>query len=118
MRDGKDAYGIPEPVGGGGKTHTAGADRQRENLANNDPRSWAPCAREEEDEDGNEGDLSVDRRDVVGSAVAGSVQVGFVEAGGDTDDCHEELTDQHAKGTPEEKRTTAELLNSVEGDRC
>jgi hypothetical protein len=42
----------------------------------------------------------------------------FVEANSDTNDAAEELTDEHAKCTPDEKRSTTKLLNSVEGDGC
>lgn len=42
--------------------------------------------------------------------------MGLVETNSDTDDGDEELADQHTKGTPEEKRTTTNLLHCVERD--
>lgn len=110
------AYGVPQPVGSSGESNTTGADRQREDLANDNPSTRAPGGGEEEDEDGNEGDLGIDSRDVVGNGVSDGIGVGLVEADGDTDDGNEELADEHTKGTPHEERATADLLNSVEGD--
>jgi hypothetical protein len=112
-----DAYGVPEPVGGGGETHTSGADREREDLADDDPGTRTPSASKEEDEDGNECDLGVDSGDVVGSAFTSSIEVSVVEADCDTDDGDQELADQHAQCTPDQEWATAELLDSVEGDR-
>ena len=117
--DGND--GVPQPVGGSGETNTTGADGQRENLANDDPSTRAPGGGEEEDEDGNEGNLRVDGRDVVGNEVGAAVSleallVSVVEALGDTDDSNEELADQHAESTPEEDGAAAEALDSPEGD--
>merc|ERR1712137_443333 len=60
---------VPEPVGGGGKGNTTGADREREDLANDDPGTRTPGAGKEEDEDGDEGDLGVDGRDVDGTSL-------------------------------------------------
>jgi hypothetical protein len=42
--------------------------------------------------------------------------VGVVETDGNTDNSDDKLADQHAEGTPDEQRTTTELLNGVEGD--
>jgi len=50
--DGDDS--VPEPVGGSAETHTAGTDREGEDLADNDPGTRSPGRRKEEDEDGNE----------------------------------------------------------------
>ena len=112
--DGDD--GVPEPVGGGGESNTTGADGEREDLADDDPGTGTPGAGEEEDEDGDEGNLGVDGGDVNSASLAISVDKGLVEADGDTDDGNKELADQHAKGTPDEERTTSELLNGVERD--
>lgn len=106
--------GVPEPVGGGGETNTTRSDREREDLTDHNPGSWALGGGEEEDEDGDEGNLGVDGRDVVGDRVTGSVEVGVVESDGDTNDGNEELADQHAQGTPDEERTTSKPLNGVE----
>ena len=107
---------VPKPVGCGGKGNTTGADREREDLANDDPGTRAPGAGKEEDEDGDEGDLGVDGRDVDGTSLTSGVEEGLVETDGDTNDGNEELADQHAKSTPDEQRTTTPLLNGVEGD--
>ena len=116
--DGND--GVPEPVGGGGETHTAGADRQREDLTNENPGTGTPCRGEEEDEDRNEGNLSVNGRDVVGECALGIIGggggVSVVEADSDTDDGDEELADKHAKSAPEEDGAATPLLNGEEGD--
>lgn len=108
--------GVPEPVGGGGETDTAGADGQGEDLADQDPGTRTPGGGEEEDEDGDEGDLGVDGVDVVGNGVAVGIEVGLVEADGDTDDGDDELADGHAEGTPEEDGAAAEALDGPEGD--
>merc|ERR1712113_425267 len=107
----------PEPVGSGGKTDTTGTDREREDLANDDPGTRAPGGGEEEDEDSDEGNLGVDSRNVVGNRLTGSVFVGVVEANSNTDDSNQELADQHAESTPDQERATTEPLNSPEGDR-
>jgi hypothetical protein len=109
---------VPEPVGGGRESDTTGADGEREDLTNENPCARTPSGSKEEDEDGNEGDLGVDSGDVVGDWVTSSVEVGVVESNSHTNDGDEELADQHAEGTPEEKRTTADLLHGVEGDGC
>ena len=111
--------GVPEPVGGGGETDTTRTDWQWEDLTNENPGARSPSAGEEEDEDGDEGNLGVDGGDVVGnsgSIWASADGVGLVEADGNTDDGDEELADQHTEGTPDKEWTTAELLNGVEGD--
>lgn len=114
--DGND--GVPEPVGGGGQANTTRADGQREDLADDDPGAGAPGRGEEEDEDGNEGDLGVDGRDVVGEGLGriGGIGVRLVEANRDTNDGDEELADQHAEGTIEEDGPATPLLNRVERD--
>ena len=113
--DGDD--GVPEPVGGGGESNTTGADGEREDLADDDPGTGTPGAGEEEDEDGDEGDLSIDSRDIVGERISVGIRMGFVESDGDTDDGNKELADTHTKGTNDEERSSTEFLNCVEGDR-
>ena len=113
--DGDD--GVPEPVGGGGETDTARADGEREDLADQDPGAGTPGGGEEEDEDGDEGDLRVDGVDVVGhGGLAVIEEVGLVEADGDTNDGDDELANQHAEGTPEEDGAATEALDGPEGD--
>lgn len=113
-------YGVPEPVGGGRESDTTRTDWEREDLTNDDPGTRTPGGGEEEDEDGDEGNLGVDGRDVVGEGASwvggGRGRVGVVETDSDTDNGDEELADQHTQGTPDEQRATTELLNGVEGD--
>lgn len=118
--DGND--GVPEPVGGGGETNTTGSDGEREDLADDDPCSWTPGGGEEEDEDGDEGNLSVDSASVVGTrkwvaTIWVGNFVGVVKADGDTNNGDEELADQHAKSTPEKDETTSKSFDCVERDR-
>ena len=113
--DGDD--GVPEPVGGGGERNTTGADGEREDLTDEDPGTRTPGGGEEEDEDGDERDLSVDGRKVVGAGGAISKGGGVVEALSDTDDSNEELADQHAESTVKQECATTELLHSVERER-
>jgi len=102
--DGDDA--VPEPVGGGGETDTAGADGQWEDLTDEDPGTGTPGGGEEGDVDADEGDHGGDGRGVV-----------FLEtAGGDTDDGDDEFADQHTQRTPDEDGTTTVALNGIEGD--
>lgn len=110
------AYGVPEPVGGSGETHTTRSDRKREDLADQDPGTRAPGGGKEEDEDGNECNLSIDRRKVVGAGFTGGVQVSMVESDRHANDRHEELADKHAESTVNQERTSAELFHGVEGD--
>lgn len=119
MRGGsrRKTYGIPQPVGGGGETDTAGSDGEREDLANDNPGTGAPSGGEEEDVDGDKGDLGIDGRDVVGNAVSSGVEMGLVETNRHTDDTDEELANEHTKGTPDQKWATTKLLNGVEGER-
>jgi len=113
--------GVPQPVGGGRESDTTRSDGKREDFTDQNPGTRAPSGSEEEDEDGNEGDLSVDSGDVVGAGkivTTGGVGdlVSVVETDGNTDNSDDKLADQHAEGTPDEERTATELLNSVEGD--
>jgi len=114
----RGTYSVPEPVGSSGQTNTTGTNGQWEDFTNDNPGTRTPCRCEEEYEDGDECDLGIDGWDVIGAGITSSVNyVGVVETDGDTDNSHEELTDQHAEGTPNEKRTSAESLNSVERNR-
>ena len=99
--DGDDA--VPEPVGGSRETDTTGADRDREDLTDDDPGSGTPGGGEEEDVDADKGDEGTDRALVVGE--------------GGSDSADDELTDDHAESTPDEDGAATEALNGVEGDR-
>jgi len=98
-------YAVPEPVGGGGETDTAGADWQREDLADDDPGGWTPGGGKEGDVDADEGDHGLD---------SGLVVLAW-SASSDTDDTDDELGDDHASGTEDQNATTAETLNDPEG---
>ena len=115
--DGND--GVPQPVGGGGQTNTTGSDRQREDLANDNPGTRTPGGSEPEDGDSDEGNLGVDSRNVVGNALGRvlGVGVGLVEADSDTDSGNDELTNKHTESTKDENGTTTEALDGPEGQR-
>ena len=98
--DGDDA--VPQPVGGGRETDTAGADGDGEDLADDDPRAGAPGRGEEEDVDADEGN----------EGTGGALVVG--ESGSDGSD--DELADNHSEGTPDEERAAAEALDGPERD--
>lgn len=61
----------------------------------------APGAGEEEDVDADEGNHGLD---------------GSVGAGDSSDDGNDELADNHAKSTPDEQRSSSNLLHRPEGD--
>ena len=113
--DGDD--GVPEPVGGSGEGNTTRTDGKREDLTDEDPGTRTPGGSEEEDEDGDEGDLGVDGGDVVGAGGTIWESGGVVETLSNTDDGNQELADQHTEGTEEEECAATELLHSVEGKR-
>jgi hypothetical protein len=109
--------GVPQPVGGGGESNTTGTDGKGEDLTNENPGTGTPGGGEEEDEDSDESNLSVDGGDVVGAGGAVSEGGSVVESLSNTDDGGQELADQHAKGTVQQKCATTELLHSVERER-
>lgn len=98
--NGDDA--VPEPVGGGGESDTAGTNWEGVDLANDDPGTRAPGGGEEEDVDADEGDHGGDGFGVV--------------AVSDTNDGHNELADDHAESSPQKEGTTTNPLNGVERD--
>lgn len=115
--DGDD--GVPQPVGSSGQSNTTRSDRQREDLTNDNPGTGTPGGGEEEDEDGDESNLSVDGGNVVGNVlgrVAG-IGVGLVETNGNTNDGDQELTDKHTKSTENEDSTATKSLNGPERQR-
>jgi len=104
-----------------GQGDTSRSDGQGEDLSDQDPSTRTPGRGEEEDEDGDESDLGVDGSLVLGVEKGGTVRVNadldeLVESDGDSDNGDEELTDQHSEGTDDEKRSSTESLNGVEGD--
>jgi len=99
--NGDDA--VPHPVGGSGETDTTGTDGKGEDLADKNPGSGTPGGGEEEDVDADEGDHGAD-----------SFVVGGVDG---SDNGADELANTHTNSTPDQDRTTAELLNDIEGDR-
>lgn len=108
--------GVPQPVGGGREGNTTRSDREREDLADDNPGTRTPSRGEEEDEDGNEGDLSVDSSNVVGSGVASGVKVRLVETNRHTDNGDDEQADTHTSSADNQDETTTKLLNGVERD--
>jgi len=112
--DGDDS--VPQPVGGSGETDTTSSDREREDLADDNPSSRTPGRGKEEDEDSDEGNLRVDCGNVVGNGSTRSVKMSFVEADGDTNDSNKELTNQHAESTIEKDGSSTEFFDSIEGD--
>lgn len=100
---GDGTYAVPEPVGGGRETDASGSDGQGIDLSDDDPCAWTPGGGEEEDVDADKRDHGLD-----------SLPVFAVR---DTNDGNDEFTCEHADGTPDEQRTTTELLNRPEGDR-
>jgi len=115
--------GVPEPVGGGRETNTARSDGKRENFTDDNPGTRTPGRGEEEDEDGDEGNLGVDSRNVVRdrlkSIIGGWVGnfMGVVETGSDTNDSDDELADEHTKGAIEENSSATKPLDCPEGKR-
>ena len=93
---------VPEPVGGSGKSNTTRADREREDLANDDPGGGTPGRGEEEDVDADEGD----------EAVSSYLRVGKDRA--DDGDC--ELADCHCDGAVDQERATTEALDGEDCD--
>jgi hypothetical protein len=90
------------PVGGSRQSDTLGADRQREDLANDNPRGWTPGRGKEEDVDAREDDQ------------AGARGLGALS--GSANDSDDELADEHTEGAVDQESATAELLNGPEGD--
>jgi hypothetical protein len=98
--DGSDD-GVPQPVGSGRKTDSTRTDGKREDFANQHPSAGAPSRGEEGDGQADESDLSLGRGLVI-------------DRGGGTEDCSEELANQHSNATPDEKRAAAKALDSPE----
>lgn len=95
-------YAVPEPVGRGGQGNTTGANGQGVDLADNDPGTGAPSTGKEEDVDTDE--CNHGRK---------SLRVVAISHTKDGDD---ELADDHAQSTPQQQRTTTDLLDGVEGE--
>lgn len=113
---GEETYGIPQPVRSGRQSDAARSHGEWEDLADENPSARTPRGCEEEDEDGDEGDLRVDGGDVIRQAQLWvfRVGVGVVESDGDADDGDEELTDQHAQRAPDEQRAATESFDGPE----
>ena len=96
-------YAVPKPIGRGGESNTAGTDWKRENLADDDPRTRTPGGSEEENVDADECNHGAD---------------GFgIPSIGRADNGNDELADDHAQSTPDEKGAATESLNGPERDR-
>jgi len=107
--DSNDA--VPEPVGGSREADTAGADRKREDLANDDPGGRTPGGSEEEDVDADKRNHG---RDCSG-VVQGLVIMRLTSS--DTNDADNELSNDHAQSTPDENTTTTEGFDHIETER-
>jgi hypothetical protein len=99
---GERAYAVPEPVRRGRQTDSARADRERENLANDDPGSGAPGGGKEEDVYTDEGNHGLD-----------SFRVRAINRARNGDD---ELADDHTGRAPDQNGASAESLDNVERD--
>ena len=119
-RAGKESgtYGIPQPVRRSRQCNATSTNREREDLADDDPGSRTQGRSEEEDEDGDKSDLGINGRNVVCHGTAISELVGVVEANGGTNDPDKELADQHTKRTVYQNRAAAKSLDGVKGDWC
>ncbi|KFY88418.1 hypothetical protein V500_06350, partial [Pseudogymnoascus sp. VKM F-4518 (FW-2643)] len=94
-------------VRGGGETDTARADRQGEDLADDDLGARALGEGEEGDVDADEGDHSLDGGLVVLSQGAGS----------DANNADDKLCNDHAYSAKDKDAATAEALYNLEGRR-
>lgn len=96
-------YTIPQPVRSSRQTDTTSTDGERIDFADDDPGTGTPGAGKEEDIDADERNHGRDGFGVV--------------AIGHTDDGHDEFADEHACGSPDEERASAELLDGPERNR-
>ena len=80
------------------------------------PCTGTPRGSEKEDEDGDEGNLSVHSRDVVRNAIAGRIGMSVVKPDGHTNDGNQELAYQHSQGTIHEEGAASKPLHCIEGD--
>ena len=97
-------------VGCGGHGQALCADLEWEDLAGNDPSDWSPSGGKEEDEDTDEGNGSLLSSNVLDDRDAA---ISLTQCSR-TQNSDKELRDGHADGTPEEKWTSAPLVNGVE----
>lgn len=95
-------YAVPQPIRRSGKSNATGADRKREDLANDDPRTRTPSRSEEKDVDADESDHGLD-----------NVLVITIRR---THDSNQELANQHPQGTPDEQRPTTKAFDGPERD--
>ena len=99
-------YAVPEPVGRSGDTNTAGPNWKREDLSDNNPRTWAPGGSEEGDVETDEGDHSRDS----------SIIMFFSLAGRNTNDADDELHDDHSCASDDEDFAATEAFDDPEGE--
>jgi len=67
------------------------ADGDREDLTSDHPSAWTPSGGEEKDVDADEGDLSIDSRNVIGNSATSGIDVSVVEADDVTDDGDDQM---------------------------
>lgn len=106
--DGNDT--VPQPVGSSGESDTSRSDWQREDLSNDDPGTWSPSRCKEEDVNGDEGNLCIDSRVVVGVARSVRADVSVVESNSDTNNSNDEFADEHTESTVDQNRSSSETL--------
>lgn len=98
---------VPEPVGAGGQTDTAGTDGEGEDFTNDDPGTRTPG-------DGKGGDVQADEGN---HGLGGVLVVLSGRASSDTDDADNVLEGDHESGTADEQLTASNLLDRPERDR-
>ncbi len=94
---------IPEPVTRRRERHALGSDREREQLADDDPGSGTPGGGKGEDVEADECNEDL--------------ACGAGARGGGADDGDDEFGDQHKEGTIDEEGAAAEAFDSIEGER-
>ena len=100
-------YAVPEPIGRGRQTDTARSNRQREDLSNDHPGTWAPGGSEEGDVETDEGDHSRNSRIIIFRGSAGC----------DTNNSNNKLHDDHSRASNDEDLAATESFNCPKGDR-
>ena len=98
-------YTIPEPVGRGRDTNTAGSNWKRENLSDDHPRTRAPGGSEEGDVEADEGNHSRD---------SSAIMLG-APARGNTNDTDDELHNDHSCASDDEDLAATEAFDCPKG---
>lgn len=97
-------------VGCGSKTQGLGTGLERIDLTSDDPGKRTPGRGEEENVDGNKSDTGL-----LGCGIIDDdVTIGVLASSRGAKNSHNELTDAHTDGTPEEKWATTKLVDGPE----